>query len=162
MSKLFFATVQNKMHWAAHGHTAAEIIAQRADATQPQMGLTGWAGQRPTKTDIGVAKNYLNAEELDALNRIVTIYLDFAELQALNRRPMYMQDWLGKLDEFLRITEREILTHAGSISHDAALAHAGAEYEKYHTAMLEHPTSVEEHFAEAVREMKRLQKEQGK
>jgi hypothetical protein len=160
-SREFFKTVQNKVHWAAHGHTTAEIIAQRADAAKPHMGLTSWAGSRVSIADISVAKNYLNAEEIDALNRIVTIYLDFAELQAMNRRPMYMRDWLGKLNDFLRISEREILTHAGSVSHDAALAHAHTEYEKYHAAMLEQPTTVEEHFYKAMQDVKRLEKQQG-
>ncbi len=96
-SQLFFKTVQNKIHWAAHGHTAAEIVHRRADASRPHMGLTSWAGDRPRKTDVSIAKNYLNADEIDALNRIVTAYLEFAELQALNRRPMYMADWFSKL-----------------------------------------------------------------
>ena len=161
-SQQFFKMVQNKMHWAAHGHTAAEIIAQRADAGKPQMGLTSWSGHRVSKDDITVAKNYLNADELDVLNRIVTMYLDFAELQALNRRPMYMRDWLSKLDDFLRISERDILTHAGSISHDDALAHARMEYDKYHVAMLEESTPVEEHFTEVVQGVKRLEKKQGR
>jgi hypothetical protein len=100
MSQKFFATVQNKMHWAAHGHTAAEIVAQRADASKPNMGLTGWAGDKPRKSDVVVAKNYLNQEELEALNRIVTAYLEFAELQAQNRKPMYMRDWILKLEIF--------------------------------------------------------------
>jgi len=117
MSRRFFQIVQNKMHWAAHGHTAAEIIAARADARKPHMGLTSWSGARPTQEDIEVAKNYLTAEELDTLNRIVTMYLDFAELQALSRRPMYMKDWIAKLDEFLKVSERDILTHAGKVSH---------------------------------------------
>ena len=116
-SQRFFATVQNKMHWAAHGQTAAEVIAQRADATQINMGLTSWAGSRPRKEDAAIAKNYLNADELDTLNRIVTGYLEFAELQARNRKPMTMQNWITKLDDFVRLGEREILTHAGSISH---------------------------------------------
>ena len=116
-SQRFFATVQNKMHWAAHGKTAAEVIAERADATKPNMGLTSWAGPTPRKADVAIAKNYLNADELDALNKIVIAYLDFAEVQALNRRPMYMADWIAKLDDFLRLGERDVLTHAGSISH---------------------------------------------
>lgn len=94
-SQLFFKTVQNKMHWAAHGHTAAEVIHRRADAAQPNMGLTSWAGDRPRKTDVGIAKNYLNQEELETLNLIVSAYLDFAELQARNRRPMHMADWIS-------------------------------------------------------------------
>ncbi len=101
-SQRFFATVQNKMHWAAHGHTAAEVIAARADAAKPNMGLTTWTGAAPRKTDVAIAKNYLGAGELDALNQIVTAYLEFAELQALNRRPMYMADWIAKLDDFLQ------------------------------------------------------------
>ena len=106
------------MHWAAHGHTAAEIIAGRADAGKPLMGLTSWTGAKPRRSDVEVAKNYLTAEELDTLNRIVSMYLDFAELQALNRKPMYMRDWIAKLDDFLRVSERDILTHAGRVSHE--------------------------------------------
>ena len=112
-SQRFFATVQNKMHWAAHGHTAAEVIAARADAGKPNMGLSIWSGSVPRKSDVTVAKNYLAADELDALNRIVSAYLEFAELQALGRRPMHMADWIAKLDDFLRLGEREILEHAG-------------------------------------------------
>lgn len=101
-SRKFFSVIQNKMHWAAHGHTAAEVISTRADAIKPNMGLTSWTGARPKQVDSEVAKNYLTAGELDTLNRLVTIYLDFAELQALNRKPMYMRDWIAKLDEFLK------------------------------------------------------------
>ncbi len=114
----FFAVVQNKMHWAAHGHTAAEIVVQRADAAKPNMGLTSWLGDKPGQADAEIAKNYLNADELDILNRIVTAYLEFAELQALDRNPMYMKDWIVKLDDFLRISERDILQHTGKISHE--------------------------------------------
>jgi len=103
MSRKFFQIVQNKMHWAAHGHTAAEVIAGRADAEKPLMGLTSWTGAKPSRSDVEIAKNYLTAEELDTLNRIVSMYLDFAELQALNRKPMYMRDWIAKLDEFLTL-----------------------------------------------------------
>jgi len=103
MSRKFFQIVQNKMHWAAHGHTAAEVIAGRADAEKPLMGLTSWTGAKPGRSDVEIAKNYLTAEELDTLNRIVSMYLDFAELQALNRKPMYMRDWIAKLDEFLTL-----------------------------------------------------------
>ncbi len=112
-SLVFFKTVQNKMHWGAHGHTAAEIIHRRADSTKPNMGLTTWAGDKPRKSDVSVAKNYLAAEEIDALNRIVTAYLEFAELQAMSRRAMHMADWIAKLDDFLRLSDRQILTHAG-------------------------------------------------
>jgi len=158
MSRRFFQIVQNKMHWAAHGHTAAEIIAERADAEKPKMGLTSWSGVRPTRADTEVAKNYLSAEELDTLNRIVTMYLDFAELQALSRRPMYMKDWIAKLDEFLKVSERDILTHAGRVSHEAALEKARIEYEKFHKPALEEPSPVERHFIEAVKEVKKLEK----
>jgi hypothetical protein len=158
MSCRFFQIVQNKMHWAAHGHTAAETIAERADAEKPNMGLTSWSGARPTQADTEVAKNYLSAEELDTLNRIVTMYLDFAELQALSRRPMYMKDWIAKLDEFLKVSERDILTHAGRVSHEAALEKARIEYEKFRKRALEEPSPVERHFIEAVKEVKKLEK----
>src|SRR5262245_19683706 len=108
-SQRFFGAVQNKMHWAAHGKTAAEVIVERADATKPNMGLTSWAGPTPRKADVAIAKNYLAIDELDALNKIVVAYLDFAEVQALNRRPMYMIDWIAKLDEFLELADREVL-----------------------------------------------------
>ncbi|MBI5665807.1 MAG: virulence RhuM family protein, partial [Nitrospirae bacterium] len=124
LSQKFFAVIQNKMHWAAHGHTAAEIIYHRADAAKPNMGMTTWLGDKPRKTDAEIAKNYLNEQELDVLNRIVTMYLDFAELQALNRKPMYMRDWIAKLDDFLKLTGRDILSHAGKVTHDDALQRA--------------------------------------
>jgi hypothetical protein len=158
MSKEFFAVVQNKMHWAAHGHTAAEIILDRADANQPNMGLTSWTGPKPSRMDAEIAKNYLTYEELDILNRIVVIYLDFAELQARDRRPMYMRDWINKLDEFLRISERDILTHAGKISHEEALEKAHGEYEKYKRQLLNEPSPIERHFIEAVSNVKKLDK----
>jgi len=157
MSQKFFATVQNKMHWAAHGHTAAEIIAQRADASKPNMGLTSWAGDKPRKPDVVIAKNFLNQEELEALNRIVTAYLEFAELQAQSRKPMYMRDWIAKLDDFLKLSEREILTHAGRMSHEIAVVKAKAEYEKYHQHQLSQPSEVEKHFTAAVEKIKQLQ-----
>lgn len=156
VSQRFFSTVQNKMHWAAHGHTAAEIIAARADASLPQMGLTTWAGTRPRQEDAEIAKNYLTAEELDTLNRIVTAYLEFAELQALNRKPMYMGDWVVKMDEFLRLSGRELLAHGGSIRHEQALAKARAEYEKFRQAHLNDASSVEKHFLQAAEEVQKL------
>jgi len=158
MSRRFFQIVQNKMHWAAHGHTAAEVIAGRADAEKPLMGLTSWTGAKPTRSDVEIAKNYLTAEELDTLNRIVSMYLDFAELQALNRKPMYMRDWIAKLDEFLKVSERDILTHAGTISHEEAIEKARAEYEKFRKQVLEESSPVERHFIEAVQEVKQLEK----
>jgi len=156
-SQQFFATVQNKMHWAVHGQTAAEVIARRADAARPQMGLTSWSGSRPRKEDVAVAKNYLTAEELDALNRIVTAYLELADLQARSRKPMYMRDWIAKLDEFLRLSERDILPHAGRITHEAALAKAEAEYEKFRVLAAHEPSPVELDFEAALRKVRELQ-----
>ena len=157
-SQGFFATVQNKMHWAAHGHTAAEVIHQRADATKPHMGMTAWLGEKPRKTDAGIAKNYLSQDELAILNRFVTAYLEFAELQALGRRPMYMTDWIAKLDEFLRIADREVLSHAGSVSHEQALAKAEVEFEKYRQALLNEVSPVDRHFEAAIRKLKQLER----
>jgi len=157
-SQQFFATVQNKMHWAAHGHTAAEIIHQRADATQPNMGISGWPKTKPRKSDSEVAKNYLTSPELDTLNRIVSFYLEFAELQAVSRKPMTMQNWITKLDDFLRVSDRDILTHAGTISSDVALKKAHVEYEKFRQAQLEQPSPVEAHFAEAISRTTQLAK----
>lgn len=151
-SKAFFGAVQNKMHWAVHGHTAAEIIHERADANKPHMGLTSWKGGEVRVPDIGVAKNYLNEVELNTLNRLVSMYLDFAELQALSRKTMYMNDWLTKLDDFLRLSERDILLHTGKISHQEALEKAREEYSKYHEK-LNALSPVEEHFFAAVREV---------
>lgn len=156
MTQQFFATVQNKMHWAAHGQTAAEVISQRADASLPHMGLTSWEGSRPRKSDVGVAKNYLQGEELEALNRIVTAYLEFAELQARNRKPMYMQDWLAKLDDFLRLSERDILTHAGKISHEAAIEMAERQYEQFRSKQLAETSPVEIDFLESIRKIEKL------
>ncbi len=133
-SKAFFATVQNKLHWAIVGETAAEIIYHRADSSKPNMGLTSWKNA-PTgkirRDDVVVAKNYLSAEELDFFNRIVSMYLDYAELQAKNKRVMYMNDWVDKLDAFLRFNETEVLTHKGKISHEVAVALALDAYERY-------------------------------
>ena len=156
-SRQFFATMQNKMHWAAHGHTAAEVIVARADAAKPNMGLTTWAGTRPQKADAGVAKNYLDQDELAALNLIVSMYLDFAELQALNRRLMYMKDWIAKLDDFMRLSERDILTHAGKISHDTALAKADSEYEKYRELEAAQPSRGEKDFEAAIAQVKQIE-----
>jgi len=127
----FFKTVQNKMHWAITGQTAAEIIHSRADSAKPNMGLTNYRGEKVRKQDVTIAKNYLNEEELRALNNLVEQYLIFAEGQAMRRIPMYMTDWIAKLDAFLNINDREILTHAGKISHEMARQLAEDEYEKY-------------------------------
>ena len=158
-SQRFFATVQNKMHWAVHGQTAAEVISARADSTQPNMGLTSWSEERPRKADAVVAKNYLNHDELEALNRIVNAYLEFAELQALDRKPMYMAEWIRKLDDFLRLSDREILTHAGKVSHDDAVAKAELEYERFASERRALPSPVEQHFVEAIGDVKRLEKQ---
>lgn len=159
LSKGFFKVIQNKMHWASHGHTAAEIIYQRADAGKANMGLTNWPGTQLRKTDTEVAKNYLNQEELDILNRIVSMYLDFAELQALNRTPMHMREWISKLDEFLKLSGRDILKHAGSITHEDAIQKARLEYEKWHQEQLSEPTAAEKHFVEALQEVKQITKQ---
>jgi hypothetical protein len=156
-SILFFKTLQNKMHWAAHGHTAAEVIHLRADASQANMGLTTWDGDRPRKSDVSIAKNYLQQDEIEALNRIVSAYLEFAELQALNRKPMSMIDWITKLDDFLRLSDREILTHAGKISHDAAKEKAEAEFVRFKAQQAVLPQPVDEHFAQSLDELKRIQ-----
>jgi len=155
-SRKFFATVQNKMHWAAHGQTAAEVIHSRVDGTQPQAGMTNWVGAKPGKPEAAIAKNYLTPEELNALNRIVTAFLELAEVQALNRQPMYMQAWLARMDDFLRLGGRDILTHAGRISHEEAVQKAELEYEKYHLAQLALPSKVELDFDSAVKELKKL------
>ncbi len=155
-SQQFFATVQNKMHWAAHGQTAAEVVHARADAAKSQMGMTNWVGTKPSKAEAVIAKNYLSPEELNALNRIVTVYLELAEVQALNRKPMYMQDWIAKLDDFLRLSGRDILKHAGKISHEQAARKAELEFEKFHRAQLAEPSQVEKDFEAAVKELKKL------
>ncbi len=157
-SRKFFATVQNKMHWATHGQTAAEIIFARADAGKPNMGLTSWVGDSLRKTDVEVAKNYLNEEELEILNRIVTSYLEFAELQALSRKPMYMAGWIAKLDDFLKLSEREILTHAGKLSHEEALQKAHVEYDRFHKEQLQEPSRVERDFLEVAKKAEKTGK----
>ena len=157
-SKRFFATVQNKMHWAAHGQTAAEVIAARADAEMPNMGMMAWSEGKPRKADAAVAKNYLTEQELGDLNLIVSLYLDFAELQARSRRLMTMGDWISKLDDFMRISDREILTHAGKVTHEAALARVDAEFEKFRRIEDTKPSTVERHFVEAIEQVKKLEK----
>ena len=160
-SQHFFQTVQNKMHWAAHGHTAAEIVFKRVDATKPNMGMTNFSGDGyPKSKDISIAKNYLEAQEIDVLNRLVSMYLDFAELQAMNGTPMYMQDWVTKLDKFLVATDREILSHAGKISRDQAKQKAQLEYAMYKKQYVDYQTSVEKHFQEAIKDVQQLAKQQ--
>ncbi|ODP30345.1 DNA ligase (NAD(+)) [Paenibacillus nuruki] len=137
VSQDFFATVQNKLHFAIHGHTAAELIAERADAEKDNMGLTSWKGIKVRKGDIIVAKNYMSNEEIQSLNRIVTMYLDYAEDQAMRKAPMYMKDWIEKLNSFLQFNERDILMNAGKISQEIAEKLALSEYEKYNQKRIE-------------------------
>jgi len=156
-SKKLFATIQNKMHWAAHGQTAAEVIFSRADASRDNMGLTNWIGSKIRKSEVLVAKNYLSEEELNLLNRIVTAYLEFAEIQALNRKPMFMKDWILKLDDFLKLSGRELLTNAGKISHEIASEKALKEFELFHAKNLDEPTNVEKDFIEAEKKIKLIE-----
>lgn len=131
LTQEFFATVQNKMHYAVHGHTAAEVISLRADNTKPMMGLTNFKGKYITAGDVKIAKNYLSEKEITQLNLIVSLYLDFAELQASNERPMKMIEWITKLDEFLKLSEKKLLTNAGRVSADKAAQKAGIEFDAY-------------------------------
>ena len=152
----FFKQVQNKMHWAAHKHTAAEVIYQRADADKDNMGLTTWSGKRIKLSDVEVAKNYLDEKELDALNKIVTAYLDIAEVHALNQEPMYMKDWLETIDDYLRMTRRDILTTKGKVTHQQALEKAHSEYERYKRNQEYILSPVECHFLESIGELDKL------
>ena len=145
----FFKTVQNKMHFSAHGHTAAEVIFQRADAEKDFMGLTTWRGAMPTKHEAEIAKNYLTEEEVDMLNRIVNLYLDFAELQAKSHVPMYMKDWIKKLDDFLTLSGKELLTHAGAVSAEVGKLKADTEYDRFRERTQYQLSPVEIHFLEA-------------
>ena len=157
MTQKFFKTVQNKMHYSVHGHTAAEIIYERADAEKNFMGLTTWSGAMPTKPEAEIAKNYLTHEEIKSLNRIVSLYLDFAEMQAEEHRPMYMKDWINILDDFLRISRKDILTHAGKISAKLAKEKADQEYDKFKERTKNDLSPVEIHFLEKFeREQKKL------
>ena len=157
MTQKFFKTIENKMHYSVHGHTAAEIIYERADAEKDFMGLTTWSGAMPTKPEAEIAKNYLTHEEIKSLNRIVSLYLDFAEMQAEEHRPMYMKDWINILDDFLRISRKDILTHAGKISAKLAKEKADQEYDKFKERTKNNLSPVEIHFLENFeREQKRL------
>lgn len=145
-SRLFFKTVQNKMHWAATGNTAAELIYKRISAQKPHLGLTNFKGENPKKKEVIVAKNYLNEEELNILNRMVTAYLEIAELQALNRKPMYMKDWIARLDGFLEMTGNEVLQNAGTVSHQQMLKKAEKEYQEYKERTQNELSKVEKDF----------------
>lgn len=157
-SRRFFASVQNKFHWAIHAHTAAELLVERADSTQPNMGLTSWPGNAIRKEDVTVAKNYLHPDELDQLNRIVSQYLEFAELQALQRKPMHMKDWTAKLHQFLSLNDREVLGHGGRISMEAAERHAIEEYEKYRALERQRLDAAEDELDRAIKELRSSEK----
>jgi hypothetical protein len=156
ISLLFFKTVQNKVHWAITGQTAAEIVHDRVDSAKRNLGLTNWRGAVIRKPDVVIAKNYLNEPELAALNNLVEQYLIFAEGQAMRRVAMHMADWIKKLDAFLTLNERDILTHAGKISHEQAARKAELEFEKFHRAQLAEPSQVEKDFDAAVKALKKL------
>jgi hypothetical protein len=152
-SLTFFKTVQNKMHWAITGRTAAEIIHDRADRAKPNMGLTNWRGAKVRKEDVAIAKNYLAEPELAALNNLVEQYLVFAEGQAMRRVPMQMRDWIAKLDGFLRLNERGILTHAGEISHELAVSHAEQEYDSFHHLRLVEDVNRPDDFEKSIKQL---------
>ena len=152
----FFKIVQNKLHYAAHGHTAAEVIYQRADAEKPFMGLTAFSGDFPTAKDIAVAKNYLSADELKILNNLVSGYFDFAEIQAMRRRPMCMSDYVENLDRILASTGEALLTDGGTVSHTQAMEQAKAEYRKYQVQNL---SPVEEEYLQTIRSIEKAAKE---
>lgn len=156
-SVLFFKQVQNKMHWAAHKHTAAEIVFERADAEKKNMGLTSWEGKQIKRSDTEIAKNYLTSQELDALNKIVSAYLDIAEVRALAHEPMYMKDWLETIDDYLKMTRRDILTTKGRVTHQQAINKAHTEYEKYRKKQDEMLSPVEQHFIESIKELEALE-----
>jgi hypothetical protein len=162
ITQQFFQTVQNKLHWATHGHTAAELIFQRANAQLPFMGLTAFKGKMPTKQEIGVAKNYLSEEELAVLNRLVSAYLDIAEINAMQRKPMHMKDWIAMLDGFIKMSMQEVLTHAGTISAEIAQQKALAEYENYQSKSANELSEVEKQFIasieQAEKQVKKLKK----
>lgn len=151
----FFKIVQNKLHYAAHGRTAAEVIATRADATRPNMGLTAFAGQRPVKAEVGIAKNYLSESELKKLNTLVSAYFDAAEFRAQNHQPTYMRDWIAHLDRIIAAMEAPTLKDAGSVSHKRAVAKAESEYEKYRAQLDAAPSDVEAAYLESVKRTQR-------
>ena len=157
-SMQFFAQVQNKMHWAVHGHTAAEVVYQRVDASKPHLGLTSFAGKEPTRKEVITGKNYLSEQELDTLNRLVSSYLEFAELQAKRGKLMKMVDWAKKLDDFLRLSEYDILNHAGKISAEQAKQKAKEEYNKYRRIIDAKPSQVDKDLADALKRLEQSNK----
>jgi hypothetical protein len=158
MSLHFFKTVQNKLHWAITGMTAAEIIHKRADANKSNMGLTSWRGEKVRKTDVTIAKNYLNEEELSALNNLVEQYLIFAEGQAKRRIPMFMKNWIEKLHGFLQLNDRDILNHAGAISHEMAAELAESEYDKFNQKRIEWTDQQASDFDKTIKQLPPRQK----
>lgn len=158
-SVAFFKMVQNKLHYAAHGHTAAEVIYERADAAKPFMGLTAFSSDFPTAKDIGIAKNYLSEEELKILNNLVSGYFDFAEVQAMRHNPMHMSDYVEHLDNVLRTTGEKLLGGAGKVSHKAALEKAKEEYQKFQVQNL---SPVEESYLQTIKEMEKTAKKKSK
>lgn len=157
----FFQTIQNKMHWAAHGNTAAEIVYERADSNKEHMGLTHFKGTNPTKQEAQIAKNYLNEKELNILNRMVTAYIEIAELQAMSQTVMYMKDWIERLDDFLKMTGKNILNHAGNVSHKNAISKVSKEYETYRHKIKNEFTKVEKDFVKHIEySVKKLQEKQ--
>ena len=149
-TQLFFQTVQNKLHWAAHGHTAAEIVFARADAQLPFMGMTSFQGRKPTKQQVSIAKNYLTEDELRILNRLVSAYLDIAEVNALQRRPMYMKDWIEVLDGFIKMSRQDVLSHAGKVSAQLAHQKALSEYDRYKSKSVDDLSEVEKQFIDSI------------
>ena len=157
-SEQFFATIQNKMHWAAHGQTAAEVIFNRADARKPNIGVTSFLGATPRKSEVTIGKNYLNEKELEMLNRIVTAYLEFAELRAKRREPMRMTDWISKLDSFLSLGDHDVLSHAGKVSAEQARLKAETEYQVYRKLLDQQPSEVDKHLAEAIEKLGKIER----
>ena len=158
----FFKIVQNKVHFAAHGNTAAEVIARRADAEQPFMGLTVFSGEHPIKSEVGIAKNYLTQEELAVLNRMVSAFFDLAELRAMQRQPMYMKDWVAELDDFAERYGKGVLAGPGTVSHQAAMEKAEAEYTKYRKKTKDDLTPVEREYLASIKEVQKKLEEKPK
>ena len=158
-SQEFFKIVQNKIHFAAHGHTAAEVIAGRADAEKPFMGLTVFSGELPTKSEVSIAKNYLTSEELAMLNRMVSAFFDLAELRAMRRQPMYMKDWVAELDEFAERYGKGTLSGPGKVSHLTAIAKAEGEYAKYREKTKDDPTPVERDYLASIKDVQKKLKD---
>lgn len=154
-----FQTIQNKMHWAVHGNTAAEIVYQRVDSSKKNLGLTNFKGVKPTKQEVGIAKNYLSEDELNLLNRMVTAYIEIAEIQAMEQNPMYMKDWIERLDYFLKMTSKNILDNAGTISHDMAIKKANEEYLIYNEKIKNELSRVEEDFIKQIDSTAKMLKE---